>query len=281
MSSALWWQGDGGINYRIDLADYSCVSRLVDEDQERALVSTSWSGRSTTIIQHVLPVVEFEIADIGAWTDPAQIALLRNFGEHFRRGGVFGFAAEQSRAWLSYLTIAAAPGGTVLFSSPCVGWAAGSAAIAVGDELVLTQGYPLTRSHGRASAPTLAAGSGATLASPGVILSRDVGAALHARDYYPALTRTNDNAAMRETNDRGVTYSFRFRAQTFSPLLLSGAALWQSMTLTPGATAPPSRRVEGVLAPILGADLFSGPGSPLLGSLYSAEVKTGPSPRRF
>ena len=255
MSSALWWQGDGGINYRIDLADYSCVSRLVHEDQERALVSTSWAGRSTTIIQHVLPVVEIEIADIGAWADPAQIALLRNFGEHFANGGVFGFAADQTRAWLSYLTLPVLPGATAVSTSVCVGWAAGSAVIGAGDDLVIAQGYPLTRAHGRAALPTLPFGSSATLDAPGVVLSRGVGAALRARDYYPALTRTGDNAAMRETNDRGVTYSFRFRAQESLPLLLSGAALWQSMTLSTSSTAPPGKRLEDAINPTLGGML--------------------------
>ena len=255
MSSALWWQGESGINYRVDLDEYATVSRLVEADDERALVSSSWTGRTQTIVQHVRRIVRIEINEISAAGDPETIALLRNFGEHYRRGGSFAFAAEQSRAWLSYLTIPLTPSRTAITTGTCVGWAAGSAEISIGDEMTISQGYPLKRTHGIASAPTASSGFNVFWDTPGVFLSCDVGAALHARDYYPALTRTAQNAGVRETNDRGVTYSFAFDAQESLPLLLSGAALWQSMTLSTTSVAPPGKRLEDAINPTPGGML--------------------------
>ena len=86
---------------------------------------------------------------------------------------------------------------------------------------------------------------------------------------------------MRETNDRGVTRTFRFKAQEYAPLLLGGSALWGAMTLSTSVAAPTGRRLENVLAPILGADLTPGSGGSMLGRLYDAQVNTGPNPRRF
>lgn len=274
--AAIWWQDSSGITHKVDLSDYLDLSVLVQADAETASVATSWAGRSATLQHHRLPRIEVEINDVSAVNDLETVALLRNFAEHYRTGGLFGFAVNEATAWFSYLTLPAAAAQTVFTTAGCVGWAAGTAALPVGAEIVIEEGYPLDQVHGVTASPTLAAGTGVTISAPGAILTRSVGAAIRHRDYYPALTR-DAGEGFTERNERGLLYSFRFTAQVSIPHLLAGAGPWQTATYEEDEAAPTGRRVFEVFDPIGGP----APGSSYLDlSIYSAQVNTGPSPRR-
>jgi hypothetical protein len=272
----LWWQSPAGITHGLDLTEYADLSVLNEGNAEIAAVSTSWAGRSATLVHHRLPTIAVEVNDVSKANALATIALLRNFAEHYRSGGLFAFAVNEDTAWFSYLTLPAAAAQTGFTTLGCLGWAAGSAALPVGAEVVVEQGYPLDQVHGVTSSPTLAAGTGVTISAPGSILTRDAGATIRARDYYPALTR-DDGDGFTETNDRGLFYSFRFTAQVSTAHLLAGSGLWQSASFTEDAVAPSGRRILEVFAPVNGPS----PGSSYLDlGLYSAQVNTGPNPRR-
>ncbi len=272
----LWWQDPSGITHGLDLTEYADLSVLSEGNAEIAAVSTSWAGRPATLVHHRLPTIAVEVNDVSKANAATTIALLRNFAEHYRSGGLFAFAVDEATAWFSYLTLPAAAAQTNFTTLGCLGWAAGTAALPVGADVVVEQGYPLDQVHGLTASPTLAAGTGVTISAPGSILTRDAGAVIRARDYYPALTR-DDGEGFTESNDRGMFYSFRFTAQVSLAHLLGGAGLWQAVSLEEDETAPSGRRVLDVFATASAPQ----PGSSYLDlSLYSVQVNTGPNPRR-
>ena len=272
----LWWQSPAGVTHGLDLTEYADLSVLNQGDAEIVAVSTSWAGRSATILHHRLPTIAIEINQVSAPNARETLSLLRNFAEHYRSGGLFAFAVDEATAWFSYLTLPAAAAQTNFTTIGCLGWGAGTAALPVGAEVVVEEGYPLEQVHGVTASPTLAAGTGVTISAPGSILTRAVGAAIRHRDYYPALTR-DDGEGFTETNERGLLYSFRFTAQVSLPHLLAGSGMWQAASFSETTAAPSGRRVFDVFAPVGGP----APGSSYLDlSLYSAQVNTGPNPRR-
>lgn len=271
----LWWQDPSGITHGLDLTGYADLSVLNQGDAEIVAVSTSWAGRSATVRHHRLPTVAIEINDVSAPNARETLALLRNFAEHYRSGGLFGFAVDEDTAWFSYLTLPLAAAQTGITTLGCLGWAAGTAALPVGAEVVVEQGYPLDQVHGVTSAPTLAAGTAVSIEAPGSVLTRDAGATIRHRDYYPALVR-DDGEGFTETNERGLRYSFRFTAQVSLAHLLAGSGLWQAASFEEDEVAPSGRRVLDVFATASAPS----PSTYLDLSLYSAQVSTGPNPRR-
>ena len=273
--SALWFQDASGRTHKVDLTGYADLSVLNQGDAEIVAVSTSWAGRSATILHHRLPTVAIEINEVSAPNARETLALLRNFAEHYRSGGLFGFAVDEDTAWFSYLTLPATAAQTTFATVGCLGWGAGTAALPVGAEVVIEEGYPLDQVHGVTASPTLAAGTGVTIEAPGSILTRSTGSALRHRDYYPALVR-DDGEGFTETNERGLLYSFRFTAQVSLPHLLAGSGLWQAASFEEDEAAPSGRRILDVFATASAPS----PSSYLDLGLYSAQVNTGPNPRR-
>jgi hypothetical protein len=257
----LWWQSPDGRTHGLDLTEYADLSVLNEGNAEIAAVSTSWAGRAATLLHHRLPTIAVEVNDVSKANAAAVIALLRNFAEHYRGGGLFGFAVDEATAWFSYLALPCSAAGTRFTTAGNVGWTAGAGSLPIGAEIVVEQGYTLDQVHGVTSAPTGTSGGVVDVSAPGAVLSRDAGAVLRTRDYYPALIR-DDGEGFTESNDRGMFYSFRFTAQVYLPAILEGEGLWDVAYLVEDTAAPSGRRIT---------DLFFPPGGP---SPFS------PSPRR-
>ena len=247
--AALWWQSADGRTHKVDLTGYADLSVLNQGDAEIVAVSTSWAGRSATILHHRLPTVAIEINQVSAPNARETLALLRNFAEHYRGGGLFGFAVDEDTAWFSYLALPCSAASTRFTTGGNVGWTAGVAELPIGAEVVVEDGYPLFQVHGVTSATTGAMGGVVDVEAPGAIVACSTGAVLRHRDYYPALVR-DDGEGFTETNERGLLYSFRFTAQVYLPAILEGEGAWSTATFDQDEPAASGRRVLDAFFPV-------------------------------
>ena len=261
MATALWWQGADGRTHKVDLTGYADLSVLNQGDAEIVAVSTSWAGRSATILHHRLPTVAIEINQVSAPNARETLALLRTFAEHYRSGGLFGFAVDEDTAWFSYLALPCSAASTRFTTGGNVGWTAGTAELPIGAEVVVEDGYPLFQVHGVTSATTGAMGGVVDVEAPGAIVACSTGAALRHRDYYPALVR-DDGEGFTETNERGLLYSFRFTAQVYLPAILEGEGAWSTATFDQDEPAASGRRVLDAFFPVGGPTAPPSPFSP-------------------
>ena len=259
--AALWWQSADGRTHQVDLTEYADLSVLNQGDAEIVAVSTSWAGRAATILHHRLPTVAIEINQVSAPNARETLALLRNFAEHYRGGGLFGFAVDEATAWFSYLALPCSAAATRFTTAGNVGWTAGTAEIPIGAEIVVEDGYPLFQVHGVTSGTTAAMGGVVDVEAPGAIVACSAGAVLRHRDYYPALVR-DDGEGFTETNERGLLYSFRFTAQVYLPAILEGEGAWSTATFDQDEPAASGRRVLDAFFPVGGPSAPPSPFSP-------------------
>ena len=77
--AALWFQDASGRTHQVDLTEYADLSVLNQGDAEIVAVSTSWAGRSATILHHRLPTVAIEVNEVSAPNARETLALLRSF----------------------------------------------------------------------------------------------------------------------------------------------------------------------------------------------------------
>lgn len=179
-----WYpSGSDTLDY-VDLGEN--IRDLQEEPEERSVGAESLDGRvHTTFFGSRLRIRIIH----ERFTSASVARKLLSMQSHLAKGGTVGFARDSDKAWAGYCRMNRPRGTTVLLTQGNTWSYNTAAALASGDEVVISSGVPECHREWTTLGASLAANaSRITLASPGLINNYENGSLfIRHRDFFPAL----------------------------------------------------------------------------------------------